>query len=63
MDDTDTFDAAKTVAQYRDVVALRDAEIKYPGKAEFETIAQRLRDHWKASRGEDSLHEMTFGEQ
>jgi hypothetical protein len=31
-------------------------------KAEFDRIAQRHRDSWKEWQGEDSLHEMAFGE-
>jgi hypothetical protein len=32
------------------------------GRAEFRGIAQRLRRQWKEWQGEDSLHEMSFGE-
>ena len=56
------FDAVRAAATYRDVIAKRDAETTEPGKAEFQTIAKRLRASWKTWQGEDSLHEMAFGE-
>ena len=56
------FDAERAVAIYRDVIAKRDAEATDLGKAEFQTIAKRLRASWKTWQGEDSLHEMAFGE-
>ena len=56
------FDAERAVAIYRDVIAKRDQETTELGKAEFQTIAKRLRASWKTWQGEDSLHEMAFGE-
>ena len=56
------FDAERAVATYRDVIAQRDAEATEPGKAEFQEIAMRFRLAWKTWQGEDSLHEMAFGE-
>jgi hypothetical protein len=38
------------------------AEKTEAGRAEFDSIAQRLRVAWKIWQGEDSLHETTFGE-
>jgi len=43
----------------RDTMSSRQA---FQGQAEFRAIAQHLRDQWKAWQGEDSLHEMAFGE-
>lgn len=39
-----------------------EAETAEPGKGEFQSIANRLRDSWTYWQGEDCLHEMAFGE-
>jgi hypothetical protein len=53
---------AAIVERYRDVIALRDTATDAPGKAEWQGVAQRLRNRWMEWRGDDSLHEMAFGE-
>ena len=61
--DTQTpFDPARIVEEYRSVMTKLDAERTDLGKAEFRAIAQRLRNLWAEWQGEDSLHEMAFGE-
>jgi hypothetical protein len=56
------FELARIVEDYRTVMAKLEAERTDLGKAEFRAIAQRLRSLWAEWQGEDSLHEMTFGE-
>ena len=56
------FDAAKAVAQYRDVIAQLDVQATELGRQEFQTIGTRLRKSWASWQGEDCLHEMAFGE-
>ena len=58
---TEPFDAERAVEMYRRVIALRDASTDL-GRMEFQAITQRLHDSWKNWQGEDSLHEMAFGE-
>jgi hypothetical protein len=53
---------ASIIERYRDVIALLDAVPDERCKAEWQGVARRLRDRWKEWRGEDSLHEMAFGE-
>ena len=61
--DTQTpFDPARMVDEYRSVMINLDAERTDLGKAEFRAVAQRLRNLWAEWQGEDSLHEMAFGE-
>jgi hypothetical protein len=56
------FEPARIVDQYRSVIAQLEAERTELGKAEFGAVAQRLRQLWTEWQGEDSLHEMAFGE-
>jgi hypothetical protein len=56
------FEPRKVVEQYRSVMAEPDAERTDLGKAEFGAVAQRLRNLWAEWQGQDSLHEMAFGE-
>jgi hypothetical protein len=56
------FDTEKIVAQYRATIGQLEVQGTDPGRAEFRAIALRLRREWKAWQGEDSLHEMAFGE-
>jgi hypothetical protein len=58
----DDFDAEKAVANYRRVIARRDEETTRDGKADFDATSKRMRHAWKNWQGEDSLHEMAFGE-
>ena len=56
------FDAAKADAEYRRVIAQRDAATTKSGRAKFGRIAVRMPQAGKEWQGEDSLHEMAFGE-
>jgi hypothetical protein len=56
------FDPTKIVQEYRSVMAEWDAERTDLGKAEFQTIADRLRSLWAEWQGDDSLHATAFGE-
>lgn len=58
----DPFDPEAAVATYRRVIAQRDEQAADVARAKFDTIAVRLRQAWKEWQGEDSLHEMAFGE-
>ncbi|HEV3341770.1 MAG TPA: hypothetical protein VG125_15495 [Pirellulales bacterium] len=49
-------------AEYRRVIAARDAQVTEIGLAKYDALAKRLRREWAASKGEDKLHEMAFGE-
>lgn len=49
------------VRAYRGVIAQLKAQNNL-SKAEFQAIAMRLREGWKELHGEDSLHELAFGE-
>ena len=61
-DESIAFDPALAVARYRDVIVNRDAESTRSGKAKNEKTAAQMRRSWKEWQGEDSLHEMAFGE-
>jgi hypothetical protein len=50
------------VNQYRDVISRLETATDELGKAEWEGVAKRLRQAWHEWQGEDSLHEMAFGE-
>jgi hypothetical protein len=54
--------AAAIIERYRDVMALRETATDELDKAEWEGVAKRLREAWRAWQGEDSLHEVAFGE-
>jgi hypothetical protein len=56
------FEPSAAVESYFLVITERDASTTEPGKGEFDCIAQRLRARWKEWQGENSLHEMAFGE-
>jgi hypothetical protein len=56
------FDPARIVSDYRSVIANLETDRTDLGKAEFQAVAQRLRNLWAEWQGEDSLHEMAFGE-
>jgi hypothetical protein len=56
------FEPAKVVDQYRLVTLKLEAEYTNLGKAEFQAVLERLRILWAEWQGEDSLHEMAFGE-
>lgn len=54
--------AAAIIERYRDVMALKETATDELGKAEWAGVAKRLREAWRDWQGEDSLHEMAFGE-
>jgi hypothetical protein len=56
------FDPVVLVDHYRQIIAAHDAETTAFGRREFQEIAQRMRLRWAEWQGEDSLHEMAFGE-
>jgi hypothetical protein len=56
------FEPGKAVDQYRRAIAALEAQTDEPGRQEFGSIVARLRTQWKDWQGEDSLHEMAFGE-
>jgi len=56
------FEPLKAVAEYRKVVGHLESATAPEGKEEFSRIARRMRANWKDWTGEDSLHEMAFGE-
>jgi hypothetical protein len=54
--------AIETINHYRNVIAQLENAVDESRRAELQETAARLRDEWKAWQGEDSLHEMAFGE-
>jgi hypothetical protein len=50
------------VTRYRHVNARLKASLNEPAGAEWQRAAKRMRRAWRESQGEDSLHEMAFGE-
>jgi hypothetical protein len=50
------------VDQYRVVIEKLESATDEPGKAEWHGVAKRMRLAWREWQGEDSLHEMAFGE-
>lgn len=56
------FDPEKTVVNFRRVVAQRDQQTTASGRKKIASTIRRLRKEWKDWQGEDSLHEMAFGE-
>ena len=61
-DEPAPFDPELAVADYRRVIASLNAATSEVDRYEHRTIAARLRVEWKTWQGEDSLHEMAFGE-
>jgi hypothetical protein len=60
--DTANFDPTRTLDLYRNIVEECDAASDDAEKAELQRLARLLRDAWKDWQGEDSLHDMAFGE-
>ncbi|HET6329123.1 MAG TPA: hypothetical protein VFG04_30850 [Planctomycetaceae bacterium] len=59
----ETLDPAATVQHYRGIIILRDAHhTSGSARDELHLVAKRLRAQWSEWQGEDSLHEMAFGE-
>ena len=50
------------VERYRSLIAEMEAPKSESQRAELRESAKRLRQRWKDWQGEDSLHEMAFGE-
>jgi hypothetical protein len=50
------------VERYRGLLAQLDLATDEAHRLEIREAARRLRDRWKAWQGENSLHEMAFGE-
>jgi hypothetical protein len=50
------------VEQYCGVIARLESAVDEPGKAEWRGVARRMRQAWREWQGEDSQHEMAFGE-
>jgi hypothetical protein len=61
MDGLDDFDPELAVSHYRRVIAQLHAATGID-KHDLRMISARLRVQWKDWQGEDSLHEMAFGE-
>jgi hypothetical protein len=51
-----------TIETYRQAIARIEAAKDEPSRAEWRGVANRLRNAWRDFQGEDSLHEMAFGE-
>lgn len=50
------------VERYRSLIGQLEIATQDAHKAEVREAAKRLRDRWCEWQGEDSLHEMAFGE-
>ena len=59
---SEPFDHERTIIDYRNAIVLQGSQCTALEKAEYEARAQSLRQAWKEWQGEDSLHEMAFGE-
>jgi hypothetical protein len=62
MSDDLGFDPEAFIARYRHVVDQLGKQTDDQGRAEFHAVAKQLRAQWKYWQGEDSLHQMAFGE-
>lgn len=61
-DDPKAFDPKSAVKAYRRVIKARDSATTRKARNEHNKTAKLLREGWKDWHGEDSLHEMAFGE-
>jgi len=50
------------VERYRGLISQLEIATHGTHKAEVQQAARRLRDRWREWQGDDSLHEMAFGE-
>jgi hypothetical protein len=50
------------VERYRSLIGQLEIATQDAHRAEVREAAKRLRDRWREWQGEDSLHEMAFGE-
>ena len=62
MEAIDDFDTEKVVAEYRKVIGQLESATTEVEKSGLRLVASQLRDQWTNWQGEDSLHEMAFGE-
>jgi hypothetical protein len=58
------FDPERAVEQYRRAILRLESEDELPAdeKAQLRAVAQRLRQEWKETNGDDELHQTAFGE-
>jgi hypothetical protein len=56
------FEPEPFVIEYRGVIAKLEAATSDIDRAEYRRIADGMKARWKRWQGEDSLHEMAFGE-
>lgn len=56
------YNPRRTVEAYRKLIARLDAAKTAKEKSKLRADASDLRTEWKRWQGEDSLHEMAFGE-
>jgi hypothetical protein len=61
-DEAEDFDAQRAVDDYRSIMYQLDAATTPEAKDKYAGMAKRAREKWAAWQGEDSLHEMAFGE-
>jgi hypothetical protein len=57
-----TTEPEQLVERYRSLIAQLEIATHDAYKDEKKQAAKRLRERWKEWQGEDSLHEMAFGE-
>ena len=50
------------VVRYREVISRLEAAKDALNRFEWQGVARRMRQEWRLWQGEDSLHEMAFGE-
>jgi len=55
-------DTAALIAEYRRVIAQRDAATLAVDRSNYEGVARMMRRKWKDRTGADTLHELAFGE-
>ena len=59
----ETFDPVAIVGEYRRIVARRDSpETPESHRGDLYAMVRHLRAQWAEWAGDDSLHEMAFGE-
>jgi len=56
------FNCNKAIAEYRRSITQRDKATNKSGRAKLEAAAVQMRQVWKEWQGEDSLHQIAFGE-
>lgn len=57
-----TFDPAIVIRCYRDIIQDRNQTKCQELRAEYESIAHRLREIWQYWRGSDDLHQIALNE-